>query len=188
MYVCDCLSCIYVMCIQCPWWPDEGIRSSRTGVADKCELHLGPGTWPWVPYKTYKCCISLALTEVDAVADIWSETIPVGSGSLPCCQCYCCWHLTWDHSCWFRILTLLSMLLLVNEEQRIENTQWSVMWKTSKCWFGNLACFSILKQVLIRSWSVSLKRVIGLAIASSSQRPSSGDLLPSLSYVAQAGS
>ena len=97
-----------------------------------------------------------------------------------------CRHLIWDHSCWFRILTLLSMLL--NEEQRIENTQWSVIQKTSKCWFGNLACFSVLKQVLIRSWSVSLKRVIGLAIASSSQRPSSGDLLPSLSYVGQAGS
>lgn len=47
--------------------------------------------------------------------------------------------------------------------------------------------FSILKQVLIRIYSVSYKRVIWLAIASFSQFLSSGDLLPSLSYVAQAG-
>lgn len=49
-------------------------------------------------------------------------------------------------------------------------------------WKSCLFFFSILKQVLISSLSV-----IGLAIAFSSQRLSSADLLPSLSCVAQAG-
>lgn len=37
--------CLCIICVQCPWRPEEGIRNHGIGVIDGCEL---PGVhWDW---------------------------------------------------------------------------------------------------------------------------------------------
>jgi hypothetical protein len=44
-------ACLCIMCVQCPWRPEEGAVSTGSGVRDSFALHMGAGNHPGALWK-----------------------------------------------------------------------------------------------------------------------------------------